>query len=74
MADTRTWVSVTVKLDCGCEIAHTMASTNGPDKLDTILRMAGDALPHHFDRSFLVHKCELVSESNPNGNSQLKDN
>jgi hypothetical protein len=71
--DTRIWVTLTVRLDCGCEIVHTLTSTSGPDALARVLQVTCDSLPHHFDRTVSVHQCELVSESNPNGRSQTKE-
>lgn len=70
MAEERTRVMVDVLLDCGCWVEYGLASTHGIDNIERTLQLTKDMMPHHFDRLALAHKCELVSDDNPNGSTK----
>lgn len=67
----RTRVCVEVQLPCGCWVSQTLATRGTIDGIERTLKLAADVLPHHFDKTELAHKCELMDESNnPNGESR----
>ncbi len=70
MSDARTKITVQLKLDCGCWVEHGVACQAGPLQFEKTMRLASDMLPHWLTREELAHKCELVSEDNPNGEAQ----
>lgn len=74
MAESRAWVTVVTRLECGCQISHTLSSTHGIGHLEKVLQLAADCLPHQFDRTEDTHRCELVDDDNPNGTAQKRDN
>jgi hypothetical protein len=57
-------------LPCGCWVQRGLATPRTLEDLGHTLKFAADLLPHHFDRVEVAHKCELVTELNPNGDSR----
>jgi hypothetical protein len=70
MAGEKTRVTVEVLLECGCWVEKTLASTGGIGAIGKTLQLVTDMLPHHLDRVEVAHKCDLVTEDNPNGDSR----
>lgn len=66
----KTRVQVSIRLECGCWVANTLCSSRAPEEIEKTLRLAADVLPHHFDKTVIAHKCELVDEDNPNGEAR----
>lgn len=66
----RTKMSASVQLECGCWVDHGLASCAGPDEFERTLRLMSDIFPHWLSRIETAHRCELVSEQNPDGEAR----
>lgn len=70
MDGVRTRVVAKIRLDCGCWVEHGLATNAGPDRFEHSLRLISDMLPHWLSRIETAHRCELVSEENPDGEAK----
>lgn len=66
--DTFAKISVKLRLPCGCDI-EILAACDGPPVEDQLQFLKGEfqKLTWYFEDRLPRHKCELVSETNPNG-------
>ncbi len=70
MQDICTRVRAQVRLPCGCWVEHGLACSAGPADFCKTMKLVCDILPHWLDRIELAHRCELVSDENPDGEAK----
>jgi len=66
----RTKVTAKVQLNCGCWVEHGLAGSGGPDQFEKTLRLMSDMFPHWLARIEAAHRCDLVTDENPDGEAR----
>ena len=65
--DTFAKISVELRLPCGCEVGITLRKKTSVDDQFIFLKEEVQQLSWYLKDRLPRHKCELVSENNPNG-------